>query len=59
MYDIEEEEIYYTFKLNMICAVKNIISLICFTILAVVFNKWWLVLLSVLFLSSVSKGDDD
>lgn len=30
---------------------NNIISLICFTVLAVIFNKWWIVLFSALFMS--------
>lgn len=40
-------------KIEIIVAIKNIVTLICFTILAVVFNKWWIVLLSILFLSNV------
>jgi len=41
--------------------IKNVIALICFTFLAVVFQKWWIVLFSILFWSSVStrKVDDD
>lgn len=30
--------------------IYNIINLICFTILAILFNKWWVVLFAVLFL---------
>ena len=37
---------------------KNIIAIICFTILAIVFNKWWIVLFSLLFLTYLeSKGE--
>ena len=32
-----------------ICTVRNSISLICWTIIAVVFNKWWLAFFSILF----------
>ena len=47
-------------KLYLIWALKNITTLICFTILAIVFNKWWIVLFSALFYSSIeSKGDSD
>lgn len=30
--------------------IKNITSLICFTILAVVFNHWWIVFFSIIFM---------
>ena len=47
-------------KLYLIWAFKNIATLICFTILAIVFNKWWIVLFSALFYSSIkSKGDSN
>ena len=37
---------------------KNIIVSICFTILAIVFNKWWIVFFSLLFLTYFeSKGE--
>ena len=39
---------------------KNIIAIICFTILAVVFNKWWIILFSALFYTSITtKGDNE
>ena len=34
-------------------AVKNSISIICFTALAIIFNKWWIVLFGALFISSL------
>lgn len=39
---------------------KNSVAIICFTILAIVFNKWWISLLSIIFLSLVKykKGSD-
>ncbi len=37
---------------------KNIIAIICFTILAIVFNKWWIIFFSVIFLTLFeSKGE--
>ncbi len=37
---------------------KNIIVIICFTILAIVFNKWWVVFFSIVFMTTFeSKGD--
>ena len=38
--------------------IKNIIAIICFTILAIVFNKWWIILFSLIFLTYFeSKGE--
>ena len=39
----------------MLCLLKNVISLICFTILAVVFKHWWIVFFSLLFYSYTEK----
>lgn len=57
MAELEKEVIDYKLKLNAICAAKNAFTLGCFTVLAIVFNKWWIVLLSGLFLNSV--GNDE
>lgn len=43
------------FKLSKLVIIINSISLICFTILAIIFNKWWIVFFSVLFMSTVEK----
>lgn len=34
-------------------AIKNSICVICWVVLAIVFNKWWVALFSLLFLSSL------
>ena len=34
-------------------AIKNSICLICWTALAIVFNKWWIALFAILFISSL------
>ena len=44
-------------KLYLICYARNVISLICFTILAIVFNKWWIVLFTILFWISVEEKE--
>ena len=36
-----------------IWAVKNSIALIAWTVLAIVFNKWWIALFAALFMSSL------
>ena len=37
---------------------KNIIAIICFTILVIVFDKWWIIFFSIIFLTFFeSKGD--
>ena len=33
-------------------AIKNSICVICFTVLAIIFNKWWIVLFAALFMTS-------
>lgn len=52
-------------KLLLILIFGNIAILACFTILAVIFNKWWIVFFSMLFLRpfnfdiKTEIGDDD
>lgn len=50
-------------KLCIILVLKNIVSIICFTILAIVFNRWWIIFFSILFLTTIEyhseKKDDD
>lgn len=46
-------------KLFLIVTLKNIATTVCFTILAIVFNKWWIVLFSALFYSSIKLKEDD
>lgn len=36
----------------LIVCLENLGIFICFTILAIVFNKWWIVLISALFFTS-------
>ena len=38
-------------KLEIAVLIENIITLIVFSILAIIFQKWWIVLISVLFFS--------
>ena len=37
-------------------AIKNSICIICWTALAVIFNKWWIALFSFLFMSSLKQS---
>lgn len=57
----EKDVLEYNKKINILAAIKNCVTLICFTILAIVFKKWWIVLFSALFIVSVGKqnGSDD
>lgn len=63
MSDLEKEVIDYTLKLNIICSIRNAVVIICFTVLAIVFDKWWIVFFSALFWSNVDvknkKGEKD
>lgn len=40
----------------LIWAIKNIVILICFSLLSIYFGKWWIVLFSVLFFSYIKTG---
>lgn len=57
MADLEKEVIDYTLKLYLIVAIKNSVAIICFTVLAIVFSKWWIVFFSALFLNSVENNN--
>lgn len=46
-------------KIYLVAMIKNIVALICFTILAIVFNKWWIVFFSLLFWSSIESESGD
>lgn len=46
-------------KLVALVFAKNTAMVICFTILAIVFNHWWIVLFSAFFLSSFKSGKED
>lgn len=46
---MDKEIIEHNKYINRLVVIENIITTICFTILAIVFNKWWLVLLSIIF----------
>lgn len=37
---------------------KNIIAIICFTILSIVFNEWWIILFSLLFITWFSDKEN-
>ena len=45
----------YNFRVMLLCRLKNIITLIFFTTLAVVFKHWWIVFFSSLFYSYTEK----
>ena len=46
-------------KVMIMIVVKNIISIVCFTILSIIFKMWWLILLSLLFLNNISYKSKD
>ena len=54
----EKDVLEYNKKINILATIKNCITLICFTILAIVFNKWWIIFFSIIFLTTFeSKGE--
>ena len=56
IYKLKEKisKINYTFKLHLIVTLENIVNLICFTVLAVVFQHWWIIFISCLFVTTIS-----
>ena len=48
----------YSFKMNLICIIKNIVTIICFTILAIIFKHWWIIFFSLLFMAEVKTKED-
>ena len=48
---MDEEIIKYRKYLYKLIIIENIIITICCTILAIVFNKWWIILISALLYS--------
>lgn len=44
--------------LQIAVLLKNIVCIIAFILLAIVFNKWWIALFAVLFLTTVEKEEN-
>ena len=44
-------------KLQIAVLIKNILVLALFTILAIVFNKWWICLISAFFYSYIEREE--
>ena len=45
----------YNYKMNRLCAIKNTLTLAAFTVLAIAFDKWWIVLFYILFHTSLKN----
>ena len=48
----------YSFKINLLCIIKNIVTIICFTILAIIFNHWWIIFFSLLYMLKTETKED-
>ncbi len=46
-------------KVFILLAIKNIVAIICFTILSIVFNHWWIVFFSLLFLTTFEGKEEN
>jgi len=57
--ELQKDKADYLKRLNTLCVVKNSINLICFTVLAIIFNKWWIVFFSLIFVTIIENGDDN
>lgn len=44
-----------TIKLQIACIIGNVLKLACFTVLAILFKHWWIVLVVVFFWESVKE----
>lgn len=40
---------------DIMCIIRDIIVIICFTILAISFNKWWIIFFSIAFITNWSN----
>lgn len=41
------------------CLLRNCVSIVCFTVLAIHFDKWWIALFALLFMMTVENKKDD
>jgi hypothetical protein len=57
MSDLEKDNVDYGYKINRLSVIENCVLIICLTVLAVVFNRWWIVFFSALFFSKVESKD--
>lgn len=46
-------------EILLMILVKNIITLVCFTILAIQFEHWWIVFFSVFFLTTIKTEGNE
>lgn len=53
---MNEENIIFCYLIGIL---YNIASVVCFTILAIIFNKWWIVFFSLLFVRYISIETTD
>lgn len=52
----EKDYLEYHKKLLLLATIRNCISIICMTILAIVFHKWWIIFFSIVFFAYVEKS---
>lgn len=55
---MNNQEIEYRKMLNKLVITRNCISLICFTVLAIVFTTWWIVFFAIIFTSYIGKDEE-
>jgi len=56
---MDKEILEYNKYMNKLTAIKNSIAIVCFTILAIIFQKWWIVFFSALFLSHLETDKQE
>lgn len=54
----EKKILEYNRHLQNLATIRNCVSIICFTILAIIFRHWWIVFGALMFYVSVGKKED-
>lgn len=53
----EKEILKYNRHLQNLSTIRNCVSIICFTILAIIFKHWWIVFGALIFFVKVGKDN--
>ena len=53
---MDKDRIEYMKHITKLATIRNCISVICCTILSIVFHKWWLIFIALLFTTTIEKS---
>lgn len=54
---MDKDRIEYMKHITKLAIIRNCISVICCTILSIVFHKWWLIFIASLFTTIIEKSE--